>query len=230
MYCNRCGKPLPNGSTFCNYCGAAQPRMQAQQQPPRMQYKQPPQKKKGASPILIFGAIFFGCIFILMIILASTGGHGDNTDNTEDIVITTAATTADKATEVPKEEGETSPPTEPETLKRKTSVSITGHHLTQNSLGDNVLVVDYDFYNGEDEPKSFSWSVIDQCYQNGVECSTFVFVDEVDTHKQNADVQPGVTLSLSIAYKLDDLSDVNIVVKKLLSDDEYINQTFSPQS
>ena len=40
MYCNRCGKPIPDGSTFCNACGAPQ---QAQQAPP-------PQQKPAAMP------------------------------------------------------------------------------------------------------------------------------------------------------------------------------------
>jgi|GEM_PF-4512792 len=115
-----------------------------------------------------------------------------------------------------------------EAEKQDTSVSITGHHLTKNYADEDVLVIDYAFYNGEDEPKSFSWTFDDKCYQNGIECSSYVSVDEVDSQKQIADVQPGVTLNLSVAYKLDDLSEVNVVVKRYLSDKVYLDETFSP--
>ena len=33
MYCNRCGKPIPDGSTFCNSCGAPQGQRPIQQRP-----------------------------------------------------------------------------------------------------------------------------------------------------------------------------------------------------
>lgn len=55
MYCNKCGKPIPDGSVFCNACGAPQaqqpqrPQQQFQQQ---QQYRQapPPQQKPAAMP------------------------------------------------------------------------------------------------------------------------------------------------------------------------------------
>lgn len=33
MYCNKCGKPIPDGSTFCNSCGAPQRQRPVQQRP-----------------------------------------------------------------------------------------------------------------------------------------------------------------------------------------------------
>lgn len=231
MYCFKCGNPIPNGSRTCNHCGATQPPQPQYQQVPPPQYRQQQSpQKKSVSPIIAIGVIFFSFIGFLLLFL---GGKNDSSPELtqEPVEITTdAPEKTTKATASEATQGEDAENTEPETLKRITSVTMTGHHLTQNSIGDNVLVVDYDFYNGEDEPISFSWTCTDQCFQNGVECSTFVLVDEVDTHKQTADVQPGITLSFSVAYKLEDMSDVNIVVKELIGDKEYINQTFSPQS
>lgn len=234
MYCNKCGEPIPNGSRTCNHCGATQPQIQPQQQyrqAPPPQYRQVPQQaKQGLSPILIVGIVFFGAIFLLIAIINMGGSNKTNPDNdmSADLSVLSTASSTEKPNVTQK--SDITETTEAEITQQETSISITGHHLTTNSIGDNVLVVDYDFYNGEDEPISFSWTCTDQCFQNGVECSTFVLVDEVDTHKQTADVQPGVTLSLSVAYKLEDMSDVNIIVKELIGDKEYINQTFSPQS
>lgn len=45
MYCNKCGKPIPDGSTFCNACGEPQ-------QAPSPQYRQaqPPQQQAAKMP------------------------------------------------------------------------------------------------------------------------------------------------------------------------------------
>lgn len=231
MYCFRCGKQIPDGSRTCNNCGATQPPqqpMQYRQAPPPQYRPQQAPPKKSVSPIIAIGVIFFSLLAFLLLFLEGNSSKKTPEPTPDPVEITTEKTTEAASSEAT--QGESVEGTEPETLKKITSVTMTGHHLAQNSIGDNILVVDYDFYNGEDEPTSFSWACTDQCFQNGVECSTFVFLDEVDTHKQTADVQPGVTLSLSVCYKLDDMSDVNIVVKELIGDREYVNQTFSPQS
>ena len=224
MYCFKCGEVIPDNSSSCNYCGATQQKQQYKQVPPpqqRMPAAQ--QKKQGSSPILVMGAIFFGGI-VLLIALFGRGGssNNNNTSNKSQTVTTKAVQTVPVTTQ---------PKTEPTTeAKPKTNVTMTGHHLTQNSLGDNILVIEYDFYNGEDEPKSFIWSATAKCYQNGIELDDWTIgVDEVDAHKQSADVQPGVTNHLAIGYILEDMSDVNIVVEKYLGKEQYINETFSPQ-
>lgn len=162
------------------------------------------QKKQGGGCLSIIGAV---CIIILALLFIPIFAKGCSDGYNEE-----------------KNRSERSSEEE-----QKTSVTMTGHHLTKNSAGDSILVVDYDFYNGEDEPKNFTWTVNDKCFQNGVECQEEYFLDEVDTSKQTADIQPGITLNLSVAYKLSGTSDVNIVVTKLIGDDEFINETFSIQ-
>jgi hypothetical protein len=46
MYCNKCGKPIPDGSVFCNACGAPQ---QARQVPPPQYRQAPPPQQQQAS-------------------------------------------------------------------------------------------------------------------------------------------------------------------------------------
>lgn len=174
------------------------------------------QRKQSSGCLTAIGAVFivlFALIFIPPFINGCTAGydHAKNQDNSARSSVNNNAHSDENS----------------KSNSKSTSVSIADHYLTQNSSGETVLVVKYDFYNGEDEPKNFAWTVNDKCFQNGIECQEEYFLDEVDTSKQTADIQPGITLNLSVAYKLSDTSDVNIVVTKLIGDDEFINETFS---
>ena len=233
MYCNKCGKPIPDGSVFCNACGAPQaqqpqrPQQQFQQQ---QQYRQAPQfqqqrypqqqKKKGVSPIIAFGIIFFSCCFGLV---ACFGNSNSNRSPVTNNTVTDKPNNAQEQTK-------TQTSTEPQTFAKKTDIKMTGHHLTTNASGQTVLVVEYDYYNGENKPRAFMVAATDQCFQNGIECSDWVLtVDEVDAHKQTADVQPGITNHVVVGYLLEDMSDVNIVVKEYFGKKVYVDETFSPQ-
>jgi hypothetical protein len=52
MYCNKCGKPIPDGSVFCNACGSKQAQPVQNNPQPQPQYRQapPPQQKPAAMP------------------------------------------------------------------------------------------------------------------------------------------------------------------------------------
>lgn len=223
-YCVRCGEVISGGSSSCNYCGATQPKPQPQPQyrqapPPQQRYPQQ-QKKKGVSPIIAFGIIFFSCCFGLV------ACFGNSNSNKTPV---TSNTVTDKPNNV-QEQTQAQTSTEPQTLARKTNITMTGHHLTTNASGQTVLVVEYDYYNGENKPQAFMVAAKDQCFQNGIECSDWVLtVDEVDAHKQTADVQPGITNHVVVGYLLEDMSDVNIVVKEYFGKKVYVDETFSPQ-
>ena len=75
MFCQNCGKQIPDGSTFCTECGAAQV---TAAQP--MQFSAPPivskpKKKKTALWIIL------GVVALIIIIAIATGG--DDNDNTK---------------------------------------------------------------------------------------------------------------------------------------------------
>lgn len=176
------------------------------------------------SKVLIFGGVFFACCFGL--IIYATIKDGGTTANDKSSKVKKQATTIvteNKETESTNDNSDSDKP--------KTSVTMTGHHLTQDYSGDTILVVEYDFYNGENEAKSFAWTFTDQCFQNGIECNdTVLTVDEIDAHKQIADILPETTLHFAVGYKLEDLSDVTIIVSEYITNEECIKETFSPQS
>lgn len=112
--------------------------------------------------------------------------------------------------------------------KEETSVKISGHHLSTDYSGATVLVVDYEFYNGEDEAKSFMWLFSDKAFQNGVECDDMVIgCDDIDSQSIMNDVQPGTTYTVSEAYHVADGSDVIIKVSDLWGGTTYIEDTIS---
>lgn len=54
-------------------------------------------------------------------------------------------------------------------LRKKSTVKIAAANIVQD--GDNtILVIDYEFYNGEDEAEAFMYNFSDKAYQNGIEC------------------------------------------------------------
>lgn len=110
----------------------------------------------------------------------------------------------------------------------ETSIKITGHLLSKDYEGSDVLVVNYEFYNGEDSANGFSYMFNDKAYQNGVECDSMVIgCDDVDAQSQLNKIQPGVSYIVSVGYHISDKSDVEIEVKDLLGTKDYLNETIS---
>ena len=108
----------------------------------------------------------------------------------------------------------------------ETAVAIAGHRMSKDYQGNDVLIVDYTYTNGESKPESFMWSFSAQAYQNGVACSdTVIGCDDLDLSMLSADIQPGVTVTVSIGYELADSSDVQIIVTKYLHDDALLDET-----
>lgn len=115
---------------------------------------------------------------------------------------------------------------------QETSVKIVNYSLDVDYSGEEVLIVDYEFYNGEDKAKSFATTFTDKAFQNGIECDSMVIMgndSEIDLNKSLNDIQPGVSCIITKAYKLNDKSDVEISVTGWISDDEYLKETIKLQ-
>ena len=108
----------------------------------------------------------------------------------------------------------------------KTSVKIAEHSLSKDYNGEDVLVVTYEFYNGEDSAKSFTFLFADKAFQNGVECdSTVIGCKDVDAQAQLNDIQTGTSYAVSVGYHISDMSDVEIEVKDLFGSKTYLTET-----
>lgn len=110
----------------------------------------------------------------------------------------------------------------------ETSIKIAGHSLSKDYAGADVLVVNYEFYNGEDSAKGFTYMFTDKAFQNGVECdSTVIGCDEVDAQTQLNEIQPGVTYTVSVGYHISDMSNVEIEVTDLFGTKDYLTETIT---
>ena len=107
----------------------------------------------------------------------------------------------------------------------ETTVKISDMFLSKDYEKKDVLVIKYEVTNGEDRPISFSTFFDDKVYQNGVECSSLaVFCDDVDSNTVLVNIKPGVTTIVEEGYLLNDMSDVEIEVKKLFTDQAYLTE------
>lgn len=107
-----------------------------------------------------------------------------------------------------------------------TSIKISSLSTSSDYQGNPVLIVEYEYYNGEDDAKSFTFACQDKAFQNGIECSTAIGCNDIDSQLQLNDVQPKNSLTLKVGYVLYDTSTpVNIVVTDFFGKKEIINDT-----
>lgn len=128
--------------------------------------------------------------------------------------------TTEEATEKP-----TEAPTEEQTEPASSNLSIVSHSLTKDYSGADVLVIEYSWTNDEDKEEAFYSNVRDSVYQNGVECSTLVVVDEVESQDQMKKVMPGTTINIKIPYKLQDNTNAHVVCTDLFGDNTLLDET-----
>lgn len=109
-----------------------------------------------------------------------------------------------------------------------TSVKIVDHKISKDYKDADVLVVTYEFYNGELTDEAFIYNFTDTAYQNGVECDDLVVgCDEVDDQTQLNKIQPGITYNVVVGYHIKDKSDVLIKVKDWGGDEVHLEEIIS---
>lgn len=113
-----------------------------------------------------------------------------------------------------------------EEKKKDMDISIISTKIGEDYAKEPILLVEYEFTNNTDEATSFTFLCQDTVFQNGVECSSTVISDAVDTQQQLNDVKPGTPYKLTVGYKLQDVeADVEIEIKDLLKTETFLTQT-----
>lgn len=115
----------------------------------------------------------------------------------------------------------------PENAENKpTSVKIADYKLGKDFRDNDILIVTYEFYNGENKEKGFAYTFTDNAYQHGVELDdTVVGCDEVNAQTQFSAIKPGVTHNVVVGYHITDRSDVTIQLTEWIGDKIVLNET-----
>ena len=114
------------------------------------------------------------------------------------------------------------------------SVVIESARLAIDYTGKPIIIVKYQFTNNGDEPACFSWTLDDAAYQDGIGLNECYFADDSANYSmdnQTKEIKKGATLSVEVAYELNDTTtDVEVEVSELISwSDKKVTKTFSIQ-
>ena len=111
-------------------------------------------------------------------------------------------------------------------------VQINSCRVSMDYEGNPIVIVKYTFKNvANDDAASFTLSVSDKVYQNGIELETCYSVDnsaEYSSENQSTNIKKGASIEVEVAYSLKDVSsDVDVEVEQLFSfDDKSVRKTF----
>ncbi|MCI8366125.1 MAG: DUF5067 domain-containing protein [Eggerthellaceae bacterium] len=87
--------------------------------------------------------------------------------------------------------------------------------LAEDYQGNSAVVVEYAFTNNSDEAISPMVAVHAKAFQNGVQLESAIGADGADANKSMSEIKPGASVSYSLAYVLEDASDVTVEVEEL---------------
>ena len=77
MFCNQCGKQLPDNSPFCQHCGAAQAGVNAQNVPVGQGGMRPPQGKSRTPLYIVLGVVTVAAVVLVVLFATGTLGGGN---------------------------------------------------------------------------------------------------------------------------------------------------------
>jgi hypothetical protein len=170
-------------------------------------------RPKGTSIAGLVLAIVTILIFVLMYWGAAAVSKADNVTTKSD---TTGSNTA----------GNNVSTTQSSSKKNNYDVKVVSSSLSKDYAGNPMLVIEYEYTNNTDKANSFSFSVIDKAFQNGVECSNFTVSDAIDATQQLNEIKPGTPYRLKVGYSLQDTTNpVGIEVSNLLDTAPFYKHT-----
>lgn len=168
---------------------------------------------------LLLGAILFG-----------GGSSSDNQEPIKEQSSTVVEQQEDNKEPIKQEE-----PTQDEIKKDvlgEYDVSIVSHRVVKSFDGSPVILVKYAFTNNSDEAASFDWTIENRLFQNGIELTTTIIVeDDYNSDLSYSEIKPGVTLELEKAYSMrDTTSQITVELSKLISfSDKVVTYTIDLQ-
>ena len=158
---------------------------------------------KTAGLMILISLVMF--IVDIVLIISETGKEETITTESEQQEVE-VATKAGKGSEVKETESETEEPTTEFTYGKMT-VKYLRHEITENEMGENVLIVYYEFTNNSNDNQAFIYSFSDTCFQNGVQLDDSLFHANEQTRNADREIQPGATIEVASAFDLGDSRD-----------------------
>ena len=162
---------------------------------------------KTAGLMILISLVMFIVDIVLIISSVETETGKEETITTEsEQQEVEVATKAEKESEVKETESETEEPTTEFTYGKMT-VKYLRHEITENEMGENVLIVYYEFTNNSNDNQAFIYSFSDNCFQNGVQLDDSLFHANEQTRNADREIQPGATIEVASAFDLGDSRD-----------------------
>lgn len=164
------------------------------------------------------GIMTLGSLILFIVLLFSIGTSATNEEEKQEATeseqqeteVTTktekkseAKKVEEKESEVKETESETEEPTTEFTYGKMT-VKYLRHEITENEMGEDVLIVYYEFTNNSNDNESFIYSFSDTCFQNGVQLDNSFFHANEQTRNADREIQPGTTIEVASAFDIGD--------------------------
>lgn len=142
-----------------------------------------------------------------------------------------------------KEEAENVEEQKEETVKRKEekensksfeyadmTVEFVEYAIEENSIGEQCLVLYFDFTNNYKESQAFGYTFTVKAFQDGVALDHTYFHVNKETENSDKEIKPGVTLRVAEQFGIDDISGtINIEIEpfNIWSDKTLLDYEFS---
>ncbi len=199
MYCYKCGKEIPDNSSTCKYCGEKQ---HNSQQESTLEANSHVKQNKLLSPIVIFGIIFFGFCFVL--IIGSSVNNYKQKKNERNIITNT---NYNSTTEQPT----TTQPATQQPTESDPTVIISGYYKSFDENNSPILTIYYEFTNTTGKEVSFADLFADSVRQSGKMCwSTYLDEEAVSKKLSNNE-----SIKVCFIYAVNDEYDTSPFEVKL---------------
>ena len=166
-----------------------------------------------------FLVLFIGAVLAISLCSCDFSGTTSGGTDSQAPATTTTAAKADDGNKVMDTEGDIG----------DYHIKIVSGAKGKDVKGKGVAIITYEWTNNSDDEQMFSTAFSAKAYQNGVECSSLVIVDGVESEKLLTNIKPGATLKVQEAYALEDDSNITIEVGPWISigESSKVTKTFS---